>query len=203
MNTSTITSFVDSYKEFAAKNGAPVHRPPSTSLESRLAVTASHLRGQFLDGKLTSEQVKLIEPIDGWKWSLRSRPSFTTTRNTIAWYVQAVSDFIAAEGRNPRPSKTAMTDEEAHLGNWMINVRAKNNRGELTAADIAKIETIPGWVWRGQNIKISVDEGIALYLAKSVRSRKWRTRMRRDHKAGTLSVSDITKIEDSIPGWTW
>jgi hypothetical protein len=192
-------SFVTEYTSFVNRTGTTPTRNQADPESFRLSNKAARLRHMHKNGELDSETIALVETIPGWEWTIRTM-TFSFGRRSIEDMVAQVIAFINEHDTNPKVSKSAASDEEATLGNWMINVRAKNNRGELTAADIAKIETIPGWVWKGRNAKLSINEGLKLTGGRLTR---FLNRMRRDRVAGKLTAREIARIEAAVPTMQW
>lgn len=60
---------------------------------------------------------------------------------SLAESIRAVAAFVRANGRMPSPV------EDAGLADWCRVQRRRFHDGQLSAATVVKVETIPGWSW--------------------------------------------------------
>jgi len=155
--------------------------------------------------ELTKERVALLESLHGWVWDLLS----------FQWdegyaHLQA---FVECEGHTRVPWDYE-TSEGYPLGNW--TGRQRKVKDSLTEERLARLESLPGWVWDLYNIA-QWEEGYAQLQAFVEREghanvlQKYKTvegyalgqwcgiqRLKR----AELSEERVDRLE-SLPGWVW
>lgn len=87
---------------------------------------------------LTTEQIYLLESLDGWAW--RVKPNWNQSFDSLKLYA-----FVNGHS-NPEPEEVF---EGAEIGKWVR--RQKYRRKLLSANKIAQLESLPGWEWLQNN----------------------------------------------------
>jgi superfamily II DNA or RNA helicase len=123
-----------SLQRFTARKGHA--RPLSSHKENGDKLGAWVVKQRSFRDRLTPEQVSQLEALPGWAWDtyeFRWEEGFSSLRR-----------FTAREGR-ARPPK-GHKEEGYNLGSW-VNVQ-RGSRDKLTPERIARLEALPGWVWK-------------------------------------------------------
>jgi hypothetical protein len=104
----------------------------------KLGMWVQNRRQDYKKGKLTKEQVDLLESLAGWTWDP------FVTRFDIG--LERLKEFVAREGHSRVPK--SYTDETGYpLGVWVDARRQFFKRGKLSPENIVALESLPGWVW--------------------------------------------------------
>ena len=183
-------------------------RPPRGHLEQgvRLMTWASQRRTDYRRGKLTPEEITLLEAVPHWAWD----PQEVEWADGLA----ALRTFVEREG-HARVPKTHV--EGTHrLGGWVIDRRVEHGRGELAGNRAVTLEGSPGWTW--DPFKDAWEKGLAAlraYVAREGTARvpqrhregevllgAWVDRRRQEHRWGTLAAERAALLE-ALPGWVW
>jgi superfamily II DNA or RNA helicase len=137
----------------------------------------------------------------------------TTTASWEFWF-GLLERYVAENG-------TAQVDRDYELdghrlGGWCVNQRSRGKRGELSAEQMDRLNSLPGWVWDRHDsrweagfelVREYVDEhGHALISAlevfKGYPLGAWVAIQRRDGHSGKLSAERRDRL-DAVPGWVW
>jgi hypothetical protein len=151
---------------------------------------------------LTPDRITRLEALPGWVWNL----------SDFQWqegfaYLQV---FTASEGHSSPPKRHK--ENGYSLGQWVINQRGL--RDKLTPERIARLETLPGWVWDVREFQW--EEGYASlqrFTALEGHSRPPSAHKENGYNLGqwvsnqrsgrnTLTPERITRLE-TLSGWVW
>jgi len=98
--------------------------------------------------------MRTTEPGENWTWCFECERTYRDAPGggftEIDPYVEAGVSFARAHadaGGPMPPGPDARTPEGFPLGEWARHVREQQRAGELSPADTAAIETLPGWTW--------------------------------------------------------
>ena len=112
-------------KDYCKTNKCPNHPHPI------FGQWVSDQKANYKKGKLSGEQIKSLESIDGWFWSEYHR-WIDKSERLRAYYAE----------HNEHPSRS-----EKEFGNWISNNRGSYNRNSMKPEKIKILESIPGWEW--------------------------------------------------------
>ncbi|MFA6016212.1 MAG: Helicase associated domain protein [Gallionellaceae bacterium] len=90
---------------------------------------------------MSIERIKRLEALNGWSWSER----LPYVRQQWDEWLNFLKEFIDKEGHSRVPSKYE-TENGHRLGNWVNEQRARKD--SMPAERRARLEALPGWVWR-------------------------------------------------------
>jgi superfamily II DNA or RNA helicase len=136
-----------------------------------------------------------------------------TTASWEFWY--GLLDRYVAENGTAQVNKDCKLDGR-HLGGWCVNQRSRGKRGELSADQVERLDSLPGWVWDRHDSRWEagfellleyVDEnGHALIAAQDVFKGyplgTWVAIQRRDGQSGKLSAERRDRL-GAVQGWVW
>lgn len=128
-----------------------------------------------------------------------------------------LQEYAAREGHS-RPAKSHI-EHGYELGEWVVRQRHRYAGGTLTAERTARLQSLPGWVWRSQQNRweerfaslkrFVAREGHARVPAEyvdenGVRLGRWVREQRRVnlHYPERLSTERRVRLE-ALPGWAW
>lgn len=168
----------------------------------------SHTRTRFGQGQIAADLAAELESIRGWVWSVSDRKWSVGVGETRKFAAEHGHAVVPLGYRSPGGH---------HTGRWVIKCRRTYSAGQLTAARIADVESIPGWSWDPQRDKWSRGVSEIRTYAKAHgntavpqthtspgghRTGDWAINRRQEYVRGSLSADRIVELE-SIPGWTW
>jgi hypothetical protein len=171
-----------------------------------LGAWADKQRSAYAVGTLPAPITALLASVPGWQWDERRDP----------WQrgLQAARDYASRHGGIERVDRSDPGDRA--LSNWLRRYAEKYEAGELSPAQAAAVETLPGWKRRDRNA--SWNRGLAALIgyadrhghARPPQNEKidgfalglWVGRVRQQYRAGHLAVDRATAVEQ-LPGWTW
>ena len=137
-------------------------------------------------------------------------------QTTVSWeFWYGLLQRYVAENGTAQVNKDYELDGHC-LGGWCVNQRARAKRGELTADQVNRLDSLPGWAWDRhdsrweagfQQLLEYVDKnGHALISSKEVfkgyHLGAWVAIQRRDSRSGKLSEERCERLA-SVPGWVW
>lgn len=176
-------------------------------------------RTRLKEGRMRRDRQARLESVPGWVWKARRRPA-KTDRDWDEYYA-TLQRFVAREGHARVPH--TYVEEGRTLGSWVRAQRAsfKNGSRQLTAERIARLESLPGWVWRvnptdppgwGEHFRCLEQfvqrEGHPRVPGGHVEDGKklgvWVSNQRADYRRGaSWMTADRVKRLEALPGWTW
>ena len=104
----------------------------------RLGGWATKQRAGYRRGALSQSRQARLESLSGWNWNPRQ----------AAWedaFAKLLS-FVEREGHARVPAK--WREDGYSLGQWVTGRRQANRMGTLDAERRARLEALPGWVWK-------------------------------------------------------
>ena len=107
----------------------------------RLGQWVGKQRSKCSEGKLSEERVARLEALPGWEWRARDERWDAT--------FAALAAFVKRKGHARVPA--VHLEGEFRLGQWVSVQRATYRGGKLSKERIARLEALPGWVWRVKN----------------------------------------------------
>ncbi len=186
-----------------------------------LGQAANRYRTQYRSGKIPNWIVERLESLEGWIWNALDD----------AWesHFESLSKYTKSRGNSSVPQ--GETFEGIALGSWVARqrrIKKGQASGSLTATQIARLESLPGWLWdasKSRNtdardkawgekydlLKIyakktgtatpPANEAIdGVYLGRWVSVQ--RAIKKGVNKAGKLTDKEI-KLLEKLPGWKW
>lgn len=146
---------------------------------------------------------------------------------TPRWDLMLQSAVAAAEHHGGAYRIAVGTGWEGDpVGAWMMEQRTLHHQGVLSPARVALLqESVPGWVWSGQEIldlrmldalgEFAREHGtsrdaptgpsrypLATGVSRMPRMARWLSRLRRAHRAGDLDERRIA-VAEALPEWKW
>ena len=194
-------------REFCDHNGhARVRKDYVAEDGVRLGSWVHVQRQRYKKGGLQKDRETRLERLPGWTWDTRE----------AGWEegFEALKRFTDREGHALVPAKHVEKDG-VKLGQW-VGIQ-RGNLEELTPDRIARLNTLPGWVWDGPREaqrKERFEQGLeyfvayrdrvghALVPAKHVEKDgfplgAWVDRIRQDWKRGKLSPDKVQRLKDA------
>jgi hypothetical protein len=204
----------DSYADWAKSNN-PNSVPPDVMFAGASGLSwTDNQRTRYRTGKLTENQIRLLESIPGWKWErmkLRWHSNFETLQRLIG------------------DSNLEDTKLSAALEEWVRTQRRRQRNRTISQHEIEKLESIDGWSWTPRTISIphsSDNQAISTAWMNNYQTLKrfsetggssspsvsvefeglkigkWVSHQRDYFKKGKLSPNKIELLE-SLSGWIW
>jgi hypothetical protein len=161
-------------------------------------------RTTYKTGQLAADRIAQLEALPGWGWDVKADQWEEGFRN--------LRRFVDREGHARVP--LSRVEDRYRLGDWVGTQRTTYKAGEITADRVARLEALPGWVWKVELWEEGFDhlcrfvdsEGHARVpsglLEDGYRLGQWVTVQRRTHKTGKLESARVARLE-TLPGWTW
>jgi len=153
-------------------------------------------RQKYKNNKLSEDQIKKLESVNGWFWQLDLEENWNIKYDELKSYCIT----------NDLPT---LSDKD--FGGWIKKQRQNYKKDKLNEDQIKKLESIGGWFWqldREENWNIKYTE-LKLYCLTNdfpTISNKdfgcWVSSQRTNYKKDKLSGDQIKKIE-SLKGWFW
>jgi hypothetical protein len=163
-------------------------------------------RANYKRDRLTPEQIKRLESLPDWRWSLR-QDSWEQSFDSLKKYVQknghsrVLQDYIL---------------DGFHLGTWVNKQRGFYKRGGISEDRRNLLEGLPGWTWSPRLARkeeafdllqeFTNREGHAHVPAAHIEQGfplgQWVTSRRQTYKRGKMLAAEQQRLEN-IPGWTW
>jgi superfamily II DNA or RNA helicase len=189
-------------------------RVPSTYESAnghRTGQWVSNARTKYRTGQLAAEEIAELESIPGWVWKVK-----VVDEKDSRCGLSEVRAYVAEHG-HARVTTSYVASNGYRTGLWVANARTKYRTGQLTAGEIADLESLPGWVWRPREEQWAA--GVAAvrdyaaeyghgqvphgYVAPDgYRTSNWVSQARIRYHRGKLTAEKISELE-SIPGWVW
>ncbi len=168
----------------------------------RLGLWVANRRADYRKGRLTLDQIWVLESHRGWIWDSR--------RDSFAEAFRYLQRFVRWEGHARVPVEHV--ERGFSLGAWVHKCRAQRDR--ISKARRRRLEALPGWSWNvfesqwQEGLRFlrayRKREGHALVPAHHVeagfRLGRWVSHLR--GRKQTLSPARRMQLE-AIPGWKW
>ena len=154
--------------------------------------------------RMDPNRIERLEGMSGWVW-----------RGRDPWWEEGfehLSAYTALNG-NARVLKSWVERDGYGLGSWVANQRSRRNR--LSPDRVARLETLPGWVWDAREAKWEEGfEHLTSYVGRNKQARVPSTWVDDDdYPLGTwvsfqrvsrtrLSPDRVARLE-TLPGWVW
>jgi hypothetical protein len=147
-------------------------------------------------GKLDKRQIKLLEAIPNWTWSVLDKMWEDGYTRTLKY------GFFKVRVK---------TKDGFNLGSWQFTKRQDYKKGKLSPEKVKLLEAIPGWTWDEyedlwqQNFKLSKKHGklpIKFKTKDGFWLGGWQQKQRVHYNKGSLSEERV-KLLETIPNWTW
>jgi hypothetical protein len=154
-------------------------------------------------GKLSQEQVTLLEQIPLWSWSPFDDKWEARFERIMA--------FAIKNGHCRIPRRDGERDDR---GAWIQKQRARRKSGDLSQHEIERIQSIPGWTWDplwedwldfyNQLLAFAALHGNLAVPDSSVEYKSLANWVSRQRTRGreNLNATQIEMLE-SVKGWTW
>jgi hypothetical protein len=181
-------------------------RTPDLAGNLRLGPWVTSQRSAHKKGALAAWRAALLEAVSGWYWERDP---------DAAWYasLDALGAFVQAHDRLPKQSETA---GDLRLGLWVHNQRSARLKGALSAEKAARLEAVPGWVWKQdldaawRATRDTLQEFVRTHgrfpkekdVVDGLRLSRWCINQRQIWKKNQLAAWRVALLE-SVPGWRW
>ena len=196
-------------KVFYAEHGEPPKQQGKREIEATLASWIGSRRAEKSKGKLTREKILRIETLlKGW-WT------WNPIADAFEMTIQMAENFFKKHGDPPK--QHGKRENESKLSSWMSKLRIQKKKGELSAHQIQRIETLlkDWWTWNPYKdaLESRLKELDAFYKKygeppkeKGKRGNEaslntWIQTRRRDKKKGKLTPEKIQRIETVFKEW--
>lgn len=194
-----------------------------TATHGHSRISMSVVQGYFALGRwvedvravravLRPEEVDALEKVPHWSWD-------STAKRTRRDHVDNFEiGFLLLRDHVQLAGTALVKDYRSDLGQWVKKRRTDYKRGELSAEQIKRLQSLPGWVWDAQDAKY--ENAIEHYLRfVSVKGHGrvpafyrdpsdgyslggWVTRQRELNKAGKLRQDRFVRLR-ALPHWVW
>jgi len=152
-------------------------------------------RKNYKNGKLSQEQIDLLESIDGWFWIVDLDNIWFDKGNKLKQHMLDGNEIPL----RPHPV----------FGHWIATQRSNYRKGKLSQERIDFLESIDGWMWsrndmwfdKGNKLKQHMLDGDE-FPKQTDPIYSWIRCQRQQYKNGKLSQEQIDFLE-SIDGWWW
>ena len=130
-------------QEFVARERhALVSGAYKTAEGFRLGGWVNRQRQSHLSAKLDADRFGRLAALKGWVWGqIQAQWDYNLTR---------LEEFAQREGHALMPT-SYKTKDGLMLGSWCNTQRIFYRKGKLSAERIARLEALPGWVWKAAN----------------------------------------------------
>jgi superfamily II DNA or RNA helicase len=195
----------DRLKKFVEKYGKlPVTESRKDNNDIQLGNWVSKQRSDHKNGKLSEEQIKVLNKINGWKWSKINKFTFEMKYELLKEYVE----------KNNKLPAGRVVYKDCKLGNWCEWIRSNKIKGKLVEEKIKMFEKIPEWFWKIDKNKIwnNTFNILKEYIEKNnkfpVQTTKYKNTgigswiNKQRSKKDKLNQLQINKLE-SLDGWYW
>ncbi len=122
-----------------------VEREGDAKVPSKYVEASGYRLGNWVNAQrarkdsVSIERIKRLEALNGWSW-----PYVRRQQQWDEW-LNCLKEFIDKEGHSRVPNKYE-TEKGRRLGNWVNEQRARKD--SMPAERRARLEALPGWVWR-------------------------------------------------------
>ncbi|MFC1661742.1 helicase associated domain-containing protein, partial [Gemmatimonadota bacterium] len=173
----------------------------------KLGMWVHNRRQDHRKGKLSSEQVAVLEAVPGWSWD----PYEDDFREGL----EKLREFCSREGHARVPQGRVESDG-FKLGPWVQERRTEYRQGKLSSERVAALDAVPSWSW--DPFEGAFREGLEKLMAFQCREGHarvtrshvedgfklggWVSKRRAEYRKGNLSSERLAALE-AIKGWTW
>jgi superfamily II DNA or RNA helicase len=147
-------------ENFIKREGNSLVPPDYQEGEIQLGKWVSRQQSRHRTGRMSNERALLLESLPGWVWvkiqatprTIRDKPipvyGQMKADNEKRWLMMLgiLEEFTSREGQARVP--TRHIEGPFHLGAWVANQKHVYRLGKLSAERIARLEALPGWVWK-------------------------------------------------------
>jgi superfamily II DNA or RNA helicase len=134
---STRAELVEAICHFAEEHGRLPKNGTGDATEQRLATHINYIRTQKEHGKLSPDDERQYETIDGWFWKLDLDSRFDK-------HADAVEEFVRLHGRLPKRSSNDAG--EAFLAQWCSSRRLDHRKARIPEQRVHRLQRIPGLI---------------------------------------------------------
>jgi superfamily II DNA or RNA helicase len=189
----------EKYKLLEEYNDTPINSYV-TECGFKLGSWCDTQRQNKKNGKLSQQQIELLEQIPNWQW---------TKNDEEKWYEY----YILLKSYNDTPITSYVTECGVKLGSWCQKQRKMYKEQQLNKEQIELLEQIPNWFWEQdfdqmwkeyyKLLRKYSDTPICDYITEDgVKLGLWCQRQRSDKKKNKLYQHQIELLE-KIPNWFW
>nr|WP_269089261.1 helicase associated domain-containing protein [Mycobacterium avium] len=208
--------------QFVAQHGhARVPGSHITDDGHRLGAWVTDQRRDQRKNRLDPARAARLQTLPGWDWSGNAGHEEWLEQRWERGFT-ALTQFVDEHGHANVASRHTCSDS-FHLGGWVSAQRRKHHRGELEDGRAARLEALPGWVWRRRDrtpgvycgwdgrfaaLTQFVDEHgharvpSAHITGDGIRLGQWVNAQRHTHRQGALDADRAARLE-ALPGWVW
>lgn len=204
----TIEERYEQLLDFLKKNSRFPSECAKDKDEMTLARWITRLRHRYKNDKLSTDKIKKLENIDGWRWAIGDK---------FKKKYKLVKKFV--ENNNKFPSVTSDDNIETKLGAWINHQRYLYKLNKLSAYQIKKLENLTGWYWNRTQLNeikfvekcdelikfVNINKKIPSKRSPDLNEKRlgiWVFVQKRRFKKHKISNAQIQKLE-SIEGWKW
>jgi superfamily II DNA or RNA helicase len=200
---------LDHLKEYIEVNHhSRVPQRYKTKSKFNLGTWIGSRRAKYKKGKLSEEQIKVLESLPEWTWD----PYETDWLEGF----EHLQEYIEVNHHSRVPQRYK-TKSKFNLGSWVGSRRKNYKNGILSEEQIKVLESLPGWTWDLLETNwLEGFEHLKKYAQEVGHSRvpdkyktkagynlgTWVSNRRTDYKADRISEDRIKSLE-SLPGWAW
>jgi hypothetical protein len=168
------------------------------------AQRSNNNRGTISRGLLSPERRKLLDDLPQWTWD--------PIEDFWDEMYEAVNAHIFLNDDN-RITHATIDREGRKIGQWVVGLRSRYKKGQLSESQTQQLEQIPGWSWQPID-----DKWELMYLkvknmspdmiknstvdSDGAKVGSWVSSQRSKKKRGLLSADQIKKLE-ALPNWSW
>jgi hypothetical protein len=197
----------ENYVEIYNKLGRQPSHSSKNADEKNAAKWRGHQRKDYKnkEKRMTSERIKILEEIPGWKWE-----------EIDTWSLQLEHWKQQYKKLGKRPSLGSKDIDEKSAAQWQQDQRQnyKNKKKCMTSERIKILEETTGWKWGADEWLIQYENYVEIYnklgrqpstISQNLDEKKagqWQSTERKHYKKGEMSPERI-KILEETPGWTW
>jgi hypothetical protein len=197
----------ESVKSFYSKNNKYPSQYSKDKEEQILGTWIGRQKTNKKKGKLTEEQIKLLETFPNWKWN--NSDNWDKTFNIIKSFYSK---------NNKYPSQYSKDKEEQILGMWIGRQKTNKKKGKLTEGKIKLLESIPNWKWEVGLMWNEKFNTVKYFYSKN---NKYPSIYSKDKEEKTLGtwigtqkksqkgkgsgklIEEQIKLLESLPNWKW
>ncbi|MDD5395637.1 MAG: Helicase associated domain protein, partial [Thiothrix sp.] len=129
----------EGFKQLTLHGNARVSNGYVTPEGYRLSQWVSKQRESRSKNKLSQDRIERLDSLPGWSWNLLSE-QWEEGLKQLEQYVNLLG--------NARVPKGYVNSGGYMLGNWVSKQRVSRSKNQLSQDRIERLESLPGWVWR-------------------------------------------------------